>query len=138
MKRNDPLKQAIARVVLSQAVDYLPGCIETLGRIGSPPKQGEAAVDAKSRVSAAKTLVDFVTKLIGDAGATEAGSGLLGELAKMEKAAARYERDTDDGDDDAEGASPLDAEGGDWSEDPELEGQEADMAPRQESYSRDP
>ncbi|HLA81853.1 MAG TPA: hypothetical protein VJP78_09615 [Thermoleophilia bacterium] len=135
MKRNDPLKQAIARVVLSQAVDYLPGCIETLGRIGSPPKQGEAAVDAKSRVSAAKTLVDFVTKFIGDAGATEAGSGLLGELAKMEKAAARYERDTDD-DDDAEGASPLDAEGGDWSEDPELEGQAAHLVAGQEPDSR--
>src|SRR3989304_3372634 len=102
MKRNDPLKQAIARVVLSQAVDYLPGCIETLGRIGSPPKKGQAVVDAKSRVSAAKTLVDFVTKFIGDAGATEAGSGLLGELAKMEKAAERYA-----GDDDS-GPSPLD------------------------------
>jgi len=136
MKRNDPLKQAIARVVLSQAVDYLPGCIETLGRIGSPPKKGEAAVDAKSRVSAAKTLVDFVTKFIGDAGATEAGSGLLGELAKMEKAAERYERDADD-DDDADGSSPIGTEGGDWPEDPELEGQEADMAPRQEPYSRD-
>src|SRR3990167_5200249 len=133
MKRNDPLKQAIARVVLSQAVDYLPGCIETLGRIGSPPNKGEAAVDAKSRVSAAKTLVDFVTKFIGDAGATEAGSGLLGELAKMEKAAARYDTDDDDG-----GSSPLDAEGGDWPEDPELEGQEADMASRQESDSQYP
>ena len=132
MKRNDPLKQAIARVVLSQAVDYLPGCIETLGRIGSPPKKGEAAVDAKSRVSAAKTLVDFVTKFIGDAGATEAGSGLLGELAKMEKVAARYERDTDD----ASGASPLGTEGGDWPEDPELEGQEAHLVAGQESDSR--
>ena len=136
MKRNDPLKQAIARVVLSQAVDYLPGCIETLGRIGSPPKKGEAAVDAKSRVSAAKTLVDFVTKFIGDAGATEAGSGLLGELAKMEKAAARYERDTDD-DDDAGSASPLDAEGGDWPEDPELEGETPNLVEGEESDSRD-
>src|SRR3989304_7972342 len=132
MKRNDPLKQAIARVVLSQAVDYLPGCIETLGRIGSPPKKGEAAVDAKSRVSAAKTLVDFVTKFIGDAGATEAGSGLLGELAKMEKAAERYERDADDDD----GSSPIGTEGGDWPEDPELEGQEAAMGPSQASDSR--
>ena len=130
MKRNDPLKQAIARVVLSQAVEYLPGCIETLGRIGSPPKKGEAAVDAKSRVSAAKTLVDFVTKFIGDAGATEAGSGLLGELAKMEKAAQRYADDDDD-----DGPSPSGAEGGDRPEDPELEGQEADMASCQESAS---
>jgi len=130
VRRNDPLKQAIARVVLSQAVEYLPGCIETLGRIGSPPKKGETLVDAKSRVSAAKTLVDFVTKFIGDAGATEAGSGLLGELAKMEKAAERYAIDDD-------GSSPVDAESSDWPEDPELEGQEADMVAGQEPDSRD-
>ncbi|KKL08195.1 hypothetical protein LCGC14_2578250, partial [marine sediment metagenome] len=86
-KAGDDLKTRIAEIVLQSAIPYLPGWMETLGKLGSPPEKGEPIIDPRSRVSAAKTGVDFVTKFIGDAGASAAGKDLLEELEKIGRAA---------------------------------------------------
>ena len=85
-KVNDDLKTRIARIVLEEAAGYLPGWLETLGVLGSPPKKGAPVIDPRSRVSAAKTGVDFVTKFIGDAGASAAGEQLLRRLEEVGRA----------------------------------------------------
>ena len=107
---DDDLKTRIARVVLEEAIAYLPGWLETLGKMGSPPKKGDPVMDPRSRVSAAKTGVDFVTKFIGDAGASAAGEQLLRRLEEVGRTAA---------------TEP--SEGGSGPEDPVERGEDPDM-----------
>ena len=109
-KPSDDLKARIARVVLEEGIKYLPGWLETLGNMGAPPKKGDPVMDPRSRVSAAKTGVDFVTKFIGDAGASAAGEKLLKELEKVGRTAA---------------TEP--SEGGSGPEDPVERGEDPDM-----------
>ncbi len=119
-KPSDDLKTRIARVVLEEGIRYLPGWLETLGKMGAPPKKGEAVLDPRSRVSAAKTGVDFVTKFIGDAGASAAGEQLLRRLEEVGRA-----------------ATPEPTEGGDRPEDPVERGEDPDMERGSEPDGRD-
>ena len=84
----DEMKSRLARVVLERVLSqgHLQGWLDTLGELGKPPAKGtKSAVPAQTRVTAAKAGVDFVTKFLGDAGATQAGQDLLAELGRMEK-----------------------------------------------------
>jgi len=119
-KVNDDLKTRIARIVLEEAIPYLPGWMETLGKLGAPPEKGEAVIDPRSRVSAAKTGVDFVTKFIGDAGASAAGEKLLRRLEEVGQAAA---------------TEP--SESGGWPEDSVERGEDPDMEQGPELDGRD-
>jgi hypothetical protein len=111
-KADDKLKEQIARAILANAVEYIPGWIETLGKTGSPRKKGQQdVVSAQTRVQAARTGMDLVSKLLPDMGATGSGEELLRKLGQIEQ--------------DATPIAPPEV--GDWSEDPELDGQEADM-----------
>ena len=119
-KPSDDLKARLARVVLEESIKYLPGWLETLGSLGSPPEKGEPVIDPRARVSAAKTGVDFVTKFIGDAGASAAGEALLKELEKVGQA-----------------ATPEPSKGGDRPEDPVGRSENPDMERGSEPDGRD-
>ena len=119
-KPSDDLKARIARVVLEEGIKYLPGWLETLGQMGAPPEKDKPVIDPRSRVSAAKTGVDFVTKFIGDAGASAAGEKLLKELEKVGRAAV-----------------PEPSEGGDRPEDPVGSSEDPNMERGPEPDGRD-
>jgi hypothetical protein len=110
-KADDKLKEQIARAILSNAVGFIPGWMQTLGQTGAPRKKGAPeVVPPQTRVQAARTGMELVSKLLPDMGATGSGEELLRKLGQIEK------------------TTPFEpAEVGDWSEDSELDGQEADL-----------
>lgn len=96
----DEIKAQLARVVLERVIKkgHLEGWLDTLGELGRPPSRGaKGAVPPATRVTAAKAGVDFVTKFLGDAGASQAGKALLDELGKIEKLGERDEETPVDG-----------------------------------------
>lgn len=117
MKAKDPLKEKISNIILENIGKYIPGWLETLGKLGAPPKgKSPLVVDGKTRVAAAKTGMDLVNKLLPDVGSSSGGEELLkglrraGQLADTER-----------------------AEDGDRPSDPLVESEEDDMGEGQES-----
>jgi hypothetical protein len=117
----DPLKEKISRIILENIGDYIPGWLETLGKLGAPPKAGvKQVVDGRTRVTAAKTGMDLVSKLLPDVASGAGGQSLLEKLS-------RAERLTD--------TEP--AEGGDWPTDPDLEDEKTGLGGGQEPDGSD-
>lgn len=112
----DPLKEKVSRIILENIGDYIPGWLQTLGELGAPPRaRSKLTVDAKTRVSAAKTGMDIVNKLLPDVSESAGRQALLEKLAR----AGEFEP----------------PEGGDWTSDPKPESEEADMGGGQEPDS---
>lgn len=81
----------MAKVVIEHVIDadLIVGWLNTLGELGGPIKKGtKNPPPPAARVTAAKAGVDFITKFLGEAGTSEAGSELLKELEKLDRATA--------------------------------------------------
>ena len=111
----DDLKTQMARIVIQLVLSegHLEGWLGTLGELGRPPEKGEKSpTPPHVRVQAAKTGVEFVTRFLGDAGASAAGQDLLRKLSEI----------ADIADDDTDGT-----ESGDRASDSELPTEEDDL-----------
>jgi hypothetical protein len=90
----DP-KQLLMETMLDELIKHVGGWIATLGSAGSPKNR---KVNAQTRVTAAKTGIDLVMKLMGQSPNYD-GEKLLGELeALTEQAEAGMDVDEDDED----------------------------------------
>lgn len=111
-------------MVIEHVIDanLIVGWLNTLGELGGPIKKGSKnPTPPAARVTAAKAGVDFITKFLGDAGTSEAGSDLLKELEKLD-------RGTTD---------PDSAEGGVGTENPWPESEGADLVEGEQPSSGD-
>jgi len=83
--RQLPTRRRIPQAIVDQLLEYAPGWIHTIGKVGAPPKTGEKeAYDVRSRLAAAKTGLDLFSKLAIDGDVGEAGKALLDKLNKLQ------------------------------------------------------
>lgn len=96
------LKQQLIDSLMTAAIGHVGEWIHTLGSSGSMKNK---KINPAARVTAAKTGIDLVTKLVTMGGASYTGEALLDELAALETtppmtddAYADYNPDNDDAD----------------------------------------
>ena len=118
----DRLRQLLADQVIEAMIPFIPGWVKTLGQAGSP---GNKQVSPATRVTAAKTGIELVTKFMSS-GTSVGGEDLLKKLQGLEDSPTPTE---DDDNDDDSAPNPDGTAGDDWTEDPDLGSQEADMEP---------
>ena len=92
-------RQVLTDTMLDELIKYVAGWIATLGSAGSPKNR---KVNPQTRVTAAKTGIDLVMKLVGSS-TNRDGEKLLGELeALAEQADAMREEAEREEDDESE------------------------------------